>query len=217
MCENKIHIKRSKVVSLIREDILSRQTLIRQEINVARLAEAHRISLTPVREALFQLLGEGLIELLPHKGFSLRPINLTSTKSSFTVIQSIIEHKFRTSKNLSVSEEPKIVYFESQQNIPSRLSFMRDFYAFLLATPAEVEQKDIVDKLYLRTALIRSKILGDDVVWNTVFSQINDINGYVKRNDPVMAMRSFNNLYAQKYKWIDNTFKLLAVEFLSEE
>lgn len=50
------------------------------------LSEELSISRTPVREALIQLAGEGLLESIPHKGFRIRTLTETEAQELFVVI-----------------------------------------------------------------------------------------------------------------------------------
>lgn len=55
-------------------------------IKEAALSEELSISRTPVREALIQLAGEGLLESVPHKGFYIRTLTETEAQELFVVI-----------------------------------------------------------------------------------------------------------------------------------
>jgi DNA-binding GntR family transcriptional regulator len=52
----------------LREDILSGDWPAGEHRTLARLAERHGVSLSPVREALLALEGEGLVEIRQHRG-----------------------------------------------------------------------------------------------------------------------------------------------------
>ena len=55
-------------------------------IKETALSEELSISRTPVREALIQLAGEGLLESVPHKGFYIRTLTETEAQELFVVI-----------------------------------------------------------------------------------------------------------------------------------
>lgn len=55
--------------------ILSGVSAMGARLSVPDLARRHNSSVTPVREALYRLVGEDLIDLIPQGGFQLRSIN----------------------------------------------------------------------------------------------------------------------------------------------
>lgn len=59
-------------------------------IQIARLAKKYETSRTPVREALMALEQDGLITVLPYRGYIIRPITLPEAKDVF-LMRSIIE------------------------------------------------------------------------------------------------------------------------------
>jgi len=56
------------IANHIREDILRGKLQADQVLRQDKIASFHGVSTIPVREALFQLNGEGLIEFIPHRG-----------------------------------------------------------------------------------------------------------------------------------------------------
>lgn len=68
--------KYSALTDLLREEIISGRLLPGSRITVAEVALRYGISQMPVREALKQLAGEGLIIFLPRKGARVVPINV---------------------------------------------------------------------------------------------------------------------------------------------
>jgi DNA-binding GntR family transcriptional regulator len=63
------------IYELIREDIISGRLKPNQRLVVADLAQRHKTSSNPVREALQQLRGEGFVMLSPNRGARVRPID----------------------------------------------------------------------------------------------------------------------------------------------
>ncbi len=73
------HERRSlteKVHVALKQDILSGRLGPDQPIVESALAQRFRVSKTPVREALRQLVHEGLVMVLPRKGYIVRPVGL---------------------------------------------------------------------------------------------------------------------------------------------
>jgi GntR family carbon starvation induced transcriptional regulator len=65
----------SRVFEELRSQLLSGKLLPRQRLKVASLANAQGVSLNVVREALNRLAGQGLVEVEPNFGFSVRGVS----------------------------------------------------------------------------------------------------------------------------------------------
>jgi DNA-binding GntR family transcriptional regulator len=65
-----------KVYVALKQDILSGRLGPDAPIVESSLAQRFRVSKTPVREALRQLVHEGLVMVLPRKGYIVRPVGL---------------------------------------------------------------------------------------------------------------------------------------------
>ncbi len=64
------------VYDRIRHDILSGNLKANERLKVSALAKHHHTSTNPVREALQQLRGEGLVLFTPNQGARVRPIDM---------------------------------------------------------------------------------------------------------------------------------------------
>ncbi len=213
--------KSTNIVDALRSKLIATQTVVRKEINVSQLAGSLRTSSTPVREALFQLVGEELVELVPQKGFFLRPINLQSTKSCFAVIQSIIEYRMRrASSNLIYNRDAieKLGRISSSVSDSTNRSYLlKEFYLFIFSDKIDVEEKLIISKLYLKIELVLSKILSDNNVWSMVIREVGRTIQFVERGDFESAIATVEKLYVHKNDWIDQAFRSFAIEYFAED
>lgn len=66
----------SSIYDAIRHDILSGALEANARLKVSELARTHNTSTNPVREALQQLRGEGLVLFTPNQGARVRPIDM---------------------------------------------------------------------------------------------------------------------------------------------
>lgn len=66
----------SLIYERIRHDILSGALDANERLKVSELARRHETSTNPVREALQQLRGEGLVLITPNQGARVRPIDM---------------------------------------------------------------------------------------------------------------------------------------------
>lgn len=65
----------ASIYELIRDDIISGRLKANERLVVAELAQKHRTSTNPIREALQLLRGEGFVVISPNRGARVRPID----------------------------------------------------------------------------------------------------------------------------------------------
>lgn len=69
-------VSSTSIYEKIRHDILSGELEANERLKVSELARRHQTSTNPVREALQQLRGEGLVLFAPNQGARVRPIDM---------------------------------------------------------------------------------------------------------------------------------------------
>jgi DNA-binding GntR family transcriptional regulator len=72
-----------QVAAHVREMIITGQVRPGEFLRIERIAEAVGVSPTPVREGLLSLKSEGLVNLLPRRGFVVAPITPQDIKDSY--------------------------------------------------------------------------------------------------------------------------------------
>ncbi len=72
-----------EVASYIREQIMSGDLRPGQYIRMERIAEAGGMSITPVREALVALSGDGFVTAVPRRGFVVEPFSRQDVRDLF--------------------------------------------------------------------------------------------------------------------------------------
>lgn len=73
----------TEVAGVLREDILTGKYPVGSRLQVADLAVRMGVSTMPVREALVSLQGEGLVEMLPRRGFRVASISPSDIEDTF--------------------------------------------------------------------------------------------------------------------------------------
>jgi DNA-binding GntR family transcriptional regulator len=76
-----------EVADDLRSDILADRLAPGQFVRVGAVARRLGVSPTPVREALVALLGDGFLELLPNRGFRVRPLSRSDIEDAYLVHQ----------------------------------------------------------------------------------------------------------------------------------
>ena len=74
-----------KTIAIIEKAILSGSIKNGERIIETEVAKRLGISKAPVREALKKLEGDGIVELLPRRGYIVKPVTLKSTHDFFDV------------------------------------------------------------------------------------------------------------------------------------
>lgn len=82
--------KKDLVVEIIREAILSGELQPGERLLQDELADRFNVSPTPVREALRQLVAEGVLNHSPHKGVQVAEVNLEEVREIY-MIRTVLE------------------------------------------------------------------------------------------------------------------------------
>jgi DNA-binding GntR family transcriptional regulator len=131
----------------ILDEILSGEIAQDEIIQTSQLAKKYQTSRTPVREALVALERAGLITVLPHRGYILRPITLAEAKDVFfmrTVIEAAAAE--RAAGKLSPVEAEQL-WPDEQVTDPYTLSFDTACHAFHRAIAKAVGSPRLLDAL----------------------------------------------------------------------
>jgi GntR family transcriptional regulator, rspAB operon transcriptional repressor len=129
----------------ILDEILSGQIAQDEIIQTAQLAKKYQTSRTPVREALVALERTGLITVLPHRGYMLRPITLAAAKDVF-FMRMVIEGAAaeRAAGRLRPAEAEQL-WPDEQVTEPYTLSFDTACHAFHRAIVKAVGSPRLLD------------------------------------------------------------------------
>lgn len=76
LAADEVDASQGSIYDAIRHDILSGALQANARLKISDLAKQHNTSTNPVREALQQLRGEGLVLFIPNQGARVRPIDM---------------------------------------------------------------------------------------------------------------------------------------------
>jgi DNA-binding GntR family transcriptional regulator len=110
---------REEIYARVRESILACELLPGAAFREGDFAERFGVSKSPVRDALLRLQQDGLIEVLPRKGYRVRPISLADALELYEmrfVLESACAE--RTSRAASASELASLDAFRSGPDGP---------------------------------------------------------------------------------------------------
>lgn len=86
---------RQQIADALRDEVLSGRLQPGREFTVKQIAEQYGVSATPVREALFDLSAQGLLESDQHRGFRVREFSVADYRSMVEARALVIDGVFR--------------------------------------------------------------------------------------------------------------------------
>lgn len=142
------------VTDVIREAILSGRYSPKERLKVAELSRQFNFSAMPVREALRTLEGEGLVEITPNRGATVRQLDrqfiedlfeLNTELRIFAIRRGI---KFMTTAKLDILSEIARAYAEAvaQNDFDSSLKLNRKFHGTLMEIGGNKEAQRVFER-----------------------------------------------------------------------
>lgn len=89
ICVEPLH---RQVCNYIRQEIMEKRIMPGDSLNLREVSKMLGVSITPLRDALLRLEGEGLVEIIPRKGILLRGISPEEIRDSYEYIGLLDEH-----------------------------------------------------------------------------------------------------------------------------
>ncbi|MFE9255647.1 GntR family transcriptional regulator [Streptomyces sp. NPDC006879] len=86
---------RQQLADALRDEALAGRLEQRREFTVKQIAEQYGVSATPVREALFDLCAQGLLESVQHRGFRVRQFTVADFKAMVEARSLVVDGVFR--------------------------------------------------------------------------------------------------------------------------
>jgi len=170
----------------INELIISLQLAPGSQVDERSLAERLEIGRTPIREALFRLAAEGLVEAIPKRGFFVKPVTLDDIRALFEAM---------------IFLERDAVFLAARRVTNERVDRLREVHAAL--------QQAMEDRDYLQVTLENSRFhrLVYDAAENRFFtSSLNHIQNQAQRLAYLSYSRDMepNNLQSHFHRVIDD-------------
>ncbi|AWZ09428.1 MULTISPECIES: GntR family transcriptional regulator [unclassified Streptomyces] len=86
---------RRQIADALRDEVLAGRLPPGMEFTVKQIAEQYEVSATPVREALVDLSGQGLLDSVQHRGFRVRVFSVEDFRGMIEARTLIVEGIFR--------------------------------------------------------------------------------------------------------------------------
>ena len=86
---------KEQIYSLLKKKILLQKIKVEEKINVSQIAETHNVSRAPVREALLELVKDGLVINKSRVGFFVKKFSKSEAENIIEVRQTLEMHCFK--------------------------------------------------------------------------------------------------------------------------
>lgn len=116
MTEDAPELVRTTVYRRLRADILSCVLRPGSQIQERQLAERFAVSKSPIRDALLKLEEQNLIEVLPRKGYRVKPISLSDARELYEM-RFILEREC-VSRVIDVAEDATLEALDAYRTMP---------------------------------------------------------------------------------------------------
>jgi DNA-binding GntR family transcriptional regulator len=153
-----------RIYGLLRQQILTCELPPGRELREQELAQAFDVSKSPVREALQQLVSEGLVIVIPRQGYRVAPVSLRDANEIFTFRLAMeLACIAEAVKNASDEELKTLVRFrEFEGDYESEfIAYNRDFHCTLARCSGNVRMARAACDLIEETErLVRMSVAG---------------------------------------------------------
>jgi len=156
----------AQVKEMIKESILSGEIPAGARITIAEITERYGVSQMPVREAFQILQGEGFIELLPHKGASVKSLTPEYLRNIYEirgVIEGLLARRSMPNLTLSGLSRLKEINAQMASMIQSGIraheivQLDREFHTAIYANSNNPEALQIYEKYVGLISSLRKK------------------------------------------------------------
>lgn len=162
------------------------------------LCEMLGVSRTLIREALSQLVAEGLVQTIPHKGPIVAVITKKEAKGLYEVraaLEALAGHQFterasndqRVALMQALKELAAIRNMSSEESILLFLKQKSKFYDVILEGAANPVLTEMLRLVHTRVMMLRATTLSQQGRLDESYSEISAIVDAVMRNDPDQA------------------------------
>ena len=184
-------LMRDDVYQRVREDILACNLVPGSLLQEKDLAFRYSVSKSPVRDALLRLQEQGLIEILPRKGYRILPVSLVDAEDLYDM-RILLEKACikRAIENATLDDLEGLERFRSAsgcESLTQWVAYNRDFHRSIARLAY-----DIIDQFDRLTFMGVSKAPDDISAENLVSEHCQIINS-IQSRDKTRAMRLINS------------------------
>jgi len=188
------------VTEFIRNSITEGKLNINERVSMRKIAEELGISRTPIREAIRRLETEGLIKLLPRKGFIVRTYKAKEIEEIYEVRRILEIKMIRTAcehadnkmikKLKKINEKLSILFKEEKKDVLKIKKFNEDFHFLVYECSGNEVICEIVQNLWYKIS---------DLFIQLFSTKEQGINTHKEHEEIIDALEKKDKMKAEKY------------------
>lgn len=195
--EAKTETTYQRVTNLLRTEIIAGEIPLGGWLRMTAIAERFGVSVQPVREALQQLEGEGLIEMIPNHGARVREIDRNRLVYSHEIgeaLESFLARQFAEEASLSSLRKLEALQVEHDAAIEAmdwaRIDAANHaFHRFINTHGGNLEAADLIARYYGLSESLMNKQGRDAAFANRVQTEHHALLDAFRRRDPDAAAK----------------------------
>jgi len=192
---DKVETTYQRVTNLLRNEIINGQVSLGGWLRMATIAERFGVSVQPVREALQQLEGEGLVELIPNHGARVRMLDrkrLVHAHEIGEALESFMARQFAEEASLSSVRKLEALQAEHDAAIevldwPRIDAANHAFHRFINTHGGNFEAADLIARYYGLSESLMNRHGRDSDFAQRVQSEHHALLDAFRRRDPEAA------------------------------
>jgi DNA-binding GntR family transcriptional regulator len=195
--ETKTETTYQRVTNLLRTEIIAGEIPLGGWLRMTAIAERFGVSVQPVREALQQLEGEGLVEMIPNHGARVREIDRNRLVYSHEIgeaLESFLARQFAEEASLSSLRKLEALQVEHDAAIEAmdwaRIDAANHaFHRFINTHGGNLEAADLIARYYGLSESLMNKQGRDVAFANRVRTEHHALLDAFRRRDPDAAAK----------------------------
>lgn len=195
--EAKTETTYQRVTNLLRTEIIAGEIPLGGWLRMTAIAERFGVSVQPVREALQQLEGEGLVEMIPNHGARVREIDRNRLVYSHEIgeaLESFLARQFAEEASLSSLRKLEALQVEHDAAIEAmdwaRIDAANHaFHRFINTHGGNLEAADLIARYYGLSESLMNKQGRDAAFADRVRSEHHALLDAFRRRDPDAAAK----------------------------
>lgn len=193
----KVETTYQRVTNLLRNEIISGEVSLGGWLRMAAIAERFGVSVQPVREALQQLEGEGLVELIPNHGARVRLLDRNRLIHSHEIgeaLESFLARQFAEEASLSSLRKLEALQVAHDEAIaaldwPRIDAANHAFHRFINTHGGNLEAADLIARYYGLSESLMNRRGRDQAFAERVQSEHHAMLDAFRRRDPDAAAK----------------------------
>ncbi len=182
----------TRVAERLRQEVITGSILPGSWLRMTALAEKYGVSVQPVREALQQLEGEGLLEMFPNRGARVKTIDRGRLIHIYEIrqaLESFLCRQFAEEASLSDIRHLETLQGHHDKAIASgdRGLIMRAnkaFHLFINGRGGNREAIDLITRHYGLSQMLRARYGFDEGYWDRVLRQHHALLEAIRARQP---------------------------------